>query len=318
MLFHFIFRYCLLLREKHYLNKWFWYGISIIVLFALPFLFWQYTHHWYYLDFAKSYEGSGKIYSGIFEALWNLVFSFNILNSPVWITGLILVLFKKYWKQYRNLGVMFVIYLMIYLFYQAQFYFLTPQLIMFIAFGSVAITESMDRKFISPLFNKMLKTAIPLFYILISVPFLAFLAPLLPAEKYIEFTQKTGANMGIKTSNTKETNLPQHFADRFGWEEFASRISDLYDSLPDSTRDNCGIISTSWGDGSALHYYRQKYYYPEPIITVGYQSYLQPNPDLIRSKYIIYGPYLRDLKPLFGKITVLDTFFSSLLCLIQE
>jgi tetratricopeptide (TPR) repeat protein len=295
-------------KRKYYLNKWFWIGIVIISLFTFPFLIWQYQHHWYYLDFAKGYEGSGKIYSNIFEALMNLIVTFNIFNSPVWITGVVLLLFSKKLKDYISLGLMFVLYLMIYLFFQAQFYFLVPLLILALAAGTIALEEFIENRITSFGFKNVVKTGIPACYVIISIPFLAFLAPLVPVEKYIELTESLGINMHIKTSTTKVTNLPQHFADRLGWEEFASQISYLYNNLPDSTKKDCGILMTSWGDGSALHYYKQKYNYPEPIITVGYQSYSPVKSGQIKSKYIIYGISKADLRPLFNRVTILDTF----------
>lgn len=132
--------------RKHYLNKYFWFGLLILGLFTIPFLLWQNANNWYYLDFVKSNEGSSKIYSNVFESLWYLVFSFNIFNYPVWLLGLFSLLFLKNWANYRSLGIMFLIYLLIYLFFEAQFYFLMPLIISFVSIGSVQIEKIIGKK----------------------------------------------------------------------------------------------------------------------------------------------------------------------------
>ena len=80
--------------------------------------------------------------------------------------------------------------------------------------------------------------------------------------KYVSFL---GVDVGVKLENKKLNNLPQHFADRFGWSKLVMDIAFEFNQIPREERNNAGIITNNWGIASAIHFYKNVYNLPEPI-----------------------------------------------------
>jgi len=93
-----------------------------------------------------------------------------------------------------------------------------------------------------------------------------FAVPVLPVETFIKYS----AALGIKPS-TPERNrlaeLPQYYADMFGWEELARDVSAVYMSLPAEERSATVVYARNYGEAGALEYYAAKYPLPRVIST---------------------------------------------------
>lgn len=59
--------------------------------------------------------------------------------------------------------------------------------------------------------------------------------PTLPVESFIKYTEMIGMghDAGVRTENLETTRLPQHFANRFGWEEMVREIASVYHNMPE-------------------------------------------------------------------------------------
>jgi hypothetical protein len=42
--------------------------------------------------------------------------------------------------------------------------------------------------------------------------------------------------------------LPQHFADRFGWEELAKIVSEAYQTVPENERSKTAVYAHNYGE----------------------------------------------------------------------
>src|SRR5262249_38749595 len=56
--------------------------------------------------------------------------------------------------------------------------------------------------------------------------------------------------------------LPQHFADRFGWEELAAAVAQTYNALPEDERARVLIVTSNYGEAGALRYFGRRYALP--------------------------------------------------------
>ncbi|MBK6877331.1 MAG: hypothetical protein IPG99_12995 [Ignavibacteria bacterium] len=55
----------------------------------------------------------------------------------------------------------------------------------------------------------------------------------------------------------KKGLMPQHFADRFGWEELTGKVYGAFNSLPESERASTLIYAQNYGEAGAINYYGQ-------------------------------------------------------------
>ena len=289
-------------QRSWFKSKWLWIAGGIIIIFSVPFVVWQFRQDWYFLDFVTKYTGEMS-YKATFPAfLWNQIMPNNILSFPVWLTGLILLLFSPKWRIYRLIGICYLFLFLLFYLLHMPFYFLMPLYAVFIAVGSIRIEAyfgSLDRKNLMVKFGRV---AIPVLYFIGSLPLLPIAVPVLPVEKLVSYTAKLGVDMGIKTSSGTQGLLPHWFADRFGWDQMVKEIAAVYYSVPVAEECGTGIITGNYAQASAVHFYRLKYHLPEPISTHGWFYFETLRNPEFRMAYISIGVSQDMLRELFFKV----------------
>jgi hypothetical protein len=97
-----------------------------------------------------------------------------------------------------------------------------------------------------------------------------FAVPVMPVETFIKYS----AALGVKPS-TPERNrladLPQYYADMFGWEELARDVSAVYLSLPEAERAAAVVYARNYGEAASLEYFSSKY--PLPRVLSPHNNY---------------------------------------------
>jgi tetratricopeptide (TPR) repeat protein len=131
---------------------------------------------------------------------------------------------------------------------------------------------------------------------------LPYVVPVLPVDLLIKYVRPLGVTAGIKTEDVQLRDLPQHMADRFGWEEMARDVARVYHEAQDKSAGTIGIAAGNWGEASALHVYGKRFGLPEPISTDGwyYFDVLQRND--FRESYVVIGTSPARLRSLFEHV----------------
>ena len=97
----------------------------------------------------------------------------------------------------------------------------------------------------------------------------------------------------------RKADIPQSFADRFGWEEMAAEFGRICNSLSSEDRKNAVIVVRNYGEAGAVDFYRDKYNLP-PVICGHLQYYLWKPKDISdKTVSIDIGFPLNDLKQTF-------------------
>lgn len=113
--------------------------------------------------------------------------------------------------------------------------------------------------------------------------------PILPVNSFINYAKVLGVDAGVKYENNSLNQLPQHFADRFGWEELVLEISKEYHAIPIEDKSKTGILTNNWGIASAIHFYKDKYKLPEPSSNAGWFYFETMLNKTLVNKYICIG-----------------------------
>ena len=289
-------------QRSWFKSKWLWIAGGIIIIFSVPFVVWQFRQDWYFLDFVTKYTGEMS-YKATFPAfLWNQIMPNNILSFPVWLMGLILLLFSPKWRIYRLISICYLfLFLMFYLLHM-PFYFLMPLYAVLLAVGSIHIEGYFSSLYREILRVKIIRVAIPVIYFIGSLPLLPIAVPVLPVEKLVNYTAKLNVDMGIKTSSGIQGLLPHWFADRFGWDQMVKEIAAVYHSVPVAEECGTGIITGNYAQASAVHFYRLKYHLPEPISTHGWFYFETLRKPEFKRSYISIGVSPEMLGVLFFKV----------------
>ena len=289
-------------NRKWFRQPWIWLGAVLALLFAIPYLLWQSSHGWYFLSYASTYAGRTTHASPILEFLWHQLLPNNLVSFPIWLTGLIMLLFRKQWAAFRLFGLCYLILCLAIFFLGGQFYFMIPIYGVLIAAGSVSIERWLDMGAERGRRRIASHVAIPAVYLLLSVPMLPYVVPLLPVSLLIEYLRPLGVTAGIKTEDSQIRDLPQHVADRFGWEEMAQEVARVYHEAEDESAGSIGVAAGDWGEASALHVYGERFSLPEPISTDGWFYFESLRRNDFRKRYVVIGTPPTRLRSLFERV----------------
>ncbi|UCH66722.1 MAG: glycosyltransferase family 39 protein [Ignavibacterium sp.] len=244
------------LRTK---NPWITAGIAFIIF--LPFIIWNATYDWAHIEFirnAQMYKYS-EITRGDF-VMWIFILM-NPASAVIWILGLYYLFFNKGGKQFKILGIIFIVtFLILFISGKSKSEYLSPAFTPLFAAGGIILEQISSRKF-----WKWLKYVVIIPLVVSGIITAPLALPILPVETYINYAASIG--FGPSTSENKElAELPQFYADMFGWEELAKNVSAVYQTIPEEEKDRTLIYTNNYGEAGAVEYYSEKYPLP-PVIS---------------------------------------------------
>ena len=283
-------------------QPWIWLGACIALLCAIPYVLWQWSHGWYFLSYASSYAGRTTHASPVLDFLWSQLLPNNLASAPIWLTGLVMLLFRKEWAAYRFFGLCYLVLCAAVFFLGGQFYFMIPIYGVLIAAGAVRIEQWLDAGTETGRRRVALRVAIPEVYLLFSAATLPYFVPVLPPDLLIAYVGPLGVTAGIKTEDSQLRELPQHMADRFGWEEMARYVARVYHEARETTAGTIGIGAGNWGEASALHVYAKEFDLPEPISTDGWYYFNTLQRNDFRNSYVVIGGSPGQLRSVFEQV----------------
>ncbi len=106
----------------------------------------------------------------------------------------------------------------------------------------------------------------------------------------------------MKQERLATAELPQYFADRFGWEEMVASVAKVYAGLPPEEQAKACIITDNYGEAGAIDFFGGAYHLPKAIS--GHNSYFIWGPDGCTGEVAIsVGVSGTDLAQSFAKVT---------------
>ncbi len=77
-----------------------------------------------------------------------------------------------------------------------------------------------------------------------------FATPMLPVDAYVRYARALGIDPGTDEGH-ELAELPQFYADMFGWEEKAATVAEVYHALPAADRERAAIFADNYGRAGA-------------------------------------------------------------------
>jgi hypothetical protein len=111
--------------------------------------------------------------------------------------------------------------------------------------------------------------------VLLTLPIVPLTLPILSPAKYVAFQEKLHFKPP-KTETSHTAIMPQHFADRFGWDELVFNLANAYRSLTSDEQKKVGIFAQNYGEAGAIDVLGRKYGLP-PALS-GHQNYFFGGP----------------------------------------
>jgi 4-amino-4-deoxy-L-arabinose transferase-like glycosyltransferase len=252
--------------RRHLLTPWPWLGGAIAFAFLAPYLLWNAANDWPTLEFWREY-GAKVDGASPLEFLVEQIVTMQPPALPLWLAGLAFYLFARE-GRYRALGWVYIVLFALFVAMNSRFYFLAPAYPALFAAGSVAAerffgTRGRWRRTL-PAYAAVLATSG-------AVVAPVTVLPALPVETLARITGAAGGDAGIEVETRQVAELPQNFADRFGWENMAGTVARVHDGLPAEERSDACILAGNYGEAGAIDFFGGKHGLPKAIS--GHNSY---------------------------------------------
>jgi len=259
-----------LLMTRHrrvFLQKWIWIGGLIAFLIFLPNLIWNIRNHWPFLELLHNIRANGRdVQLSPLQFFLQQVLLLHPLTAPVWITGLIALLFSSRLRNYRLLGWSYLISFIAFLVLKGKNYYLAPIYPMLLAAGAVVIDRGVDRTR-----QVWLKPAMIVLLLAGGAWFLPIVVPIFSADHFIAYMNTLPFTIPRSEHGHERAVLPQHYADQFGWEEMAAVTAQAWARVPTEQRSDCGIFAQNYGQAGAIDFFGPRYGLPKALS--GHQTY---------------------------------------------
>jgi len=251
----------LLLTQREWLKtKWPYLAGSIAGILFLPYILWNVFHDMAHLEFIHN-ASAGK-YSGrsSLDFIGEVFTGLHPLNFPLWLACLLALYFNGRLKPYRILGWIFVtVFIILLVNRTSKGEYLAAAFTGVFAAGGVFLEQVLNRAY-----RRWALYVYPSLMVILTIIIVPLVLPVLPVDQYIQYAKVLGHEPS-SSENKKLSDLPQFYADMFGWKEKARDIAAVYNTLSPADKAKCAIFSNNYGRCGAIDFYGKAYGLPSSI-----------------------------------------------------
>jgi hypothetical protein len=293
-------------QRRYFLNKNFWWGVFFALLIFLPNILWQMAHDWPTLEFINNAKQHKITDLGPLQFLLGQIIENHPIYFLIWITGLLWLLFGWEGRRFRLVGLIYVAAFVFLVVQKSKTYYLGPAYPALLAAGACAIEGFLHRR--GWRWPKPIILCILLIGGVLTVP---VALPVLPIDSVASYQASLGMKPPPQEEGFQLSALPQHFADRFGWENMTSTVASVYRNLGTGQQAEAVILTGNYGQAGAINYFGPRYGLPAAIS--GHNSYHLWGPGEVSGNIVIsVGISPEFLKEMFADVSPADTVVSPL------
>jgi len=247
-------------RGKFLLKKGPWIAAAISSILFLPFVIWNFTHNWAHLEFIRNAQMYK--YSGItrIDFLKDIFLILNPVTILIWLPGLFWLLFSRNGKKFRILGFIFItVFLILFINGKSKAEYISAAFIPLFASGGMFYEQMKERKL-----KRFSLFGIISMVLIMGILLAPFALPILPVDTFIKYSEKIGIKPPSPEGN-ELTELPQFYADMFGWEEMAANVSKAYNLVPPGEKENTIAWGSNYGRAGAVEYFSSQFPLPKAV-----------------------------------------------------
>jgi 4-amino-4-deoxy-L-arabinose transferase-like glycosyltransferase len=272
-----------------------WLGGTIALALFAPHVLWQQLNGWPTLEFIENAQRYKISAMPPLAFLGEIVLEQQPANLLLWAVGLGWLLFAARARPFRMLGWIVAIGMALLMLQRAKPYYAAGFFPVLLAAGACAweLWTEHGR-------SRMLRPALVALLSAVGLLLMPFTLPVLPVHAYARWQAWTGiAPTPQEVGHTSA--LPQHYSDRFGWEELAREVARIAALLTPEERARVVIIARNYGEAGALEYWRERYDLPR--VVSGHNSYFFWAPDeLSLETVIVVGWNREEVAESFGHV----------------
>lgn len=283
-------------------TPWPWIAAGIAGIVFLPFILWNITHEFAHLEFARRAAGMKYASQNPATFLRELILINNPLSLPIWLAGIVYLL-RTARVRMLGIAVLGVLAILFVNFHSKSEYF-TPAMPLLFAAGSVATFRILDRPG-----WRWLRSAYPVLILFTGILIIPMALDVLPPDGFLRYQ----AAIGLAPSSVEGhrlNGLPQHYADRFGWEELADSVAVAYRGMAPAEQRDCIVLAGNYGEAAAVDIFGKRLGLPGAICQ--HNSYYFWGFDEWKGQqtFIVIGRALEDLRGSFERVEAASTTYA--------
>lgn len=233
-------------RRRLY-GPWPWIGGAIAAALFLPHVLWEVRNGWPTLEFIRAAQAEKITAMSPLQFIVAQIVEGNPFIFPLWLTGLIGLLISTRLRRYRVFGLTYLLLLILFIVQQAKPYYLAPVYPILLAAGATLVERLLAER-------NAIRVALAVGLIAGGLVVLPMSVPVLSPETFVSYSRAIGLAPAQAERNALGA-LPQHMADRYGWENIAGTIAHVYKALPPNERASAAIVGSNYGEAGAVDYF---------------------------------------------------------------
>ena len=240
-------------------RPWFWAGIALATLIALPNFLWQLHWNFPFVQLVRAFRQNGRdIMLPPLQYLAQQAQMLAFIPALLVVLGL-WFLFSRAGRRYSVLGWGFLSVLGLMLLLKGKFYYVAPAYPAIFAAGAVFLEQLTERRWL-----QWARPAYALAMLVVGALIAPTALPVLSVQRYLAYTRALGIEQQ-KFEHEPQSELPQIYADMFGWEERVRIVAAYYHSLSPEEQRVTAIGAPNYGEAGAIDLFGPKYGLPKSI-----------------------------------------------------
>jgi len=289
-------------QHRVLVNKWIWLGGLAAFLVFLPNLLWNVHHHWPFVELMRNIKAEGRdVVLPPLQFFFQQTLLVHPLTAPIWIAGLLALLFSARLKPYRILGWTYLVAYTVFFVLHGKSYYLSPVYPMLLAAGAVVIEAYFERSR-----RAWFKPALILVLLAGGAHFAPIVVPVFSPDKFIAYMNYLPMKIPHMEHQHAAAILPQWYSDQFGWQEIVAETAQAWNRIPLEQRGDCGIFAQDYGQAGAIDFFGPRYGLPQALS--GHQTYFLWGPRGYSGNcLIVVGDRKQALDKLFEQVEYVGT-----------
>jgi hypothetical protein len=232
---------------------------AIAFLIFFPYLLWNIENDFAHFEFAANASRLKYASQNPVTFFTGMILLYNPVIVPVLAAGFI-AFFKQSAKHYRMFGIVILTVLSILLInIHSKAEYFNPAAVLVMAAGTVQIEQ-----WFRAIRWKWIGFACIGLVSVTGCLLMPMAIDILPVHTYITYAQSIGFS-APSTEGHEMSELPQHFADRFGWKDLAHDVASVYNSLKPEEQSFSAIFVQNYGQAGAIDHFGKQYGLPRAL-----------------------------------------------------
>jgi len=202
---------------------------------------------------------TADLLADLFEFLVGQIRDVNALNALIWIAGIVSFFGQDKARKYRLFGWAYLVIFVIMVAGGAKVYYLSPIYPLLLATGAVWFEQ-----WTAAGWRQSLRFVHATMLSLMAVFILPFAVPVLPVETFVRYSQFLGLTPRAQ-EHQELGDLPQYYADEFGWEEMVEKVAGAYRMLSPEEQQQCVIYARNYGEAGAIDFFGPRFGLPPAV-----------------------------------------------------